>query len=180
MNNNVQIRPAVATDLMNLMQLDHTSTSDYVWQLDLRKENNQVLAGFREVRLPRPINISYPHDPHALADEWTQRSVTLIALVDSLSVGYVCVLEHSHGTTAWITDLVVEKKRRRQGIGSALLSAAQDWASSRSDRDIFLEMTSKNYPAIRLAHKFGFEFCGYNDHYYVTQDVALFFGRSLM
>ena len=177
---NVQIRPAVATDLLSLMQLDHASTSDYVWQLDLRKENGQVLAGFREVRLPRPIEISYPREPSALADEWTQRSATLIALSDRIPVGYACILEHSQATTAWVIDLVVDKKYRRQGIGSALLNAAQDWASSRSDRDIFLEMTSKNYPAIRLAVKFGFEFCGYNDHYYVTQDVALFFGRSLL
>ena len=178
--NNLQIRPAVAPDLPNLVQLDHSSTSDYVWQLDLRKENNQVLAGFREVRLPRPINVDYPRDPRALADEWTQRSVTLIALAENVPVGYACILEHSRATTAWITDLVVGKANRRQGVGSALLNAAQAWASSRSVRDIFLEMTSKNYPAIRLAHKFGFEFCGYNDHYYVTQDVALFFGRSLM
>lgn len=178
--NNLQIRPAVATDLLSLMQFDHASISDYVWQLDLRKENGQVLAGFREVRLPRPINIIYPRDPFALADEWTKRSITLIALAEDIPVGYASVLEHSHATTAWVTDLVVDIKNRRQGIGSALLNAAQDWASSQSDKDIFLEMTSKNYPAIRLANKFGFEFCGYNDHYYVTQDVALFFGRSLM
>ena len=177
---NVQIRPAVATDLLSLMQLDHSSSSDYVWQLDLRKENGQVLAGFREVRLPRPTSINYPRDPFALADEWIQRSVTLVAMDEDITVGYACILEHSHGTTAWITDLVVDKRSRRRGIGSALLNASQDWARSRNDRDIFLEMTSKNYPAIRLASKFGFEFCGYNDHYYVTQDVALFFGRSLL
>jgi GNAT superfamily N-acetyltransferase len=177
---NIHIRPAVATDLPALAQLDHSGMSDYVWQLDLRKENNQVLAGFREVRLPRPINIAYPREPLALVDEWTQRSVTLMALDENAPAGYICILEHSRGTTAWVTDLVVDKNRRRKGIGSGLLNAAQTWASSRSDRDIFLEMTSKNYPAIRLAHKFGFDFCGYNDHYYVTQDVALFFGRSLM
>ena len=72
------------------MRLDHASTSDYVWQLDLRKENGQVLAGFREVRLPRPINVNYPRDPFALADEWTQRSVTLVALVDEIA-GRVCL-----------------------------------------------------------------------------------------
>jgi len=177
---NIHIRPAVATDLPHLMGLDHASASDYVWQLDLRKEKGQVLAGFREVRLPRPISVSYPRDPFALADEWTQRSVTFIAIAGDLPVGYACILEHSHATTAWVTDLVVDAESRRRGIGSALLNAAQDWASSRSDRDIFLEMPSKNYPAIRLALKFGFEFCGYNDHYYVTQDVALFFGRSLL
>jgi len=177
---NVHVRPAVATDLPHLMGLDHSITSDYVWQLDLRKENGQIMAGFREVRLPRPISVSYPRDPFSLADEWTQRSVTLIALAGDMPVGYACVLEHSHATTAWVTDLVVDIRRRRQGVGGALLNAVQDWASARSDRDIFLEMASKNYPAIRLALKFGFEFCGYNDHYYVTQDVALFFGRSLL
>ena len=155
-------------------------TSDYVWQLDLRKENSQILAGFREVRLPRPIGVSYPRDPFALADEWTKRSVTFAALAGDVPVGYACVLEHSHATTAWITDLVVDAGSRRQGVGSALVNAAQAWAKSRGDRDIFLEMSSKNYPAIRLALRFGFEFCGYNDHYYVTQDVALFFGRTLL
>jgi GNAT superfamily N-acetyltransferase len=162
------------------MSLDHSVTSDYVWQLDLRKENGQISAGFREVRLPRPISVSYPRDPFALADEWTQRSVTFVALAGDMPVGYACILEHSHATTAWITDLVVDAGSRRQGVGSALINAAHDWAKSRGARDIFLEMSSKNYPAIRLALRFGFEFCGYNDHYYVTQDVALFFGRTLL
>jgi hypothetical protein len=40
-------------------------------------------------------------------------------------------------------------------------------------------MQSKNQPAIRLAQKHGYEFCGYNDHYYMTQDVALFFAKAL-
>jgi RimJ/RimL family protein N-acetyltransferase len=44
---------------------------------------------------------------------------------------------------------------------------------------MILEMQSKNHPYIRLAQKFGYEFCGYNDQYYPTQDVALFFGKAL-
>jgi len=177
---NIQIRPVVATDLSQLIGFEHASTSDYVWQLDLRKENGQVLAGFREVRLPRSIRVSYPREPFALADDFEKRSAVLVALFEDNPVGYVCVFEHTQATTAWITDLVVDERSRRQGVGSALLNAVQDWALARSDRDIFLEMSSKNYPAIRLAHKFRFEFCGYNDHYYATQDVALFFGRSLL
>ena len=177
---NVNIRPAVATDFARLMNFEHVITSDYVWQLDLRKENGQVFAGFREVRLPRPVKVAYPRDPFALVDEWRQRSETLVALAGDAPVGYTCILEHNRATTAWLTDLVVDSENRRRGVGSALLNAAQDWASSRGDRDIFLEMSSKNNAAIRLALKFGFEFCGYNDHYYVTQDVALFFGRSLL
>jgi len=42
-----------------------------------------------------------------------------------------------------------------------------------------LEMSSKNNPAIRFAQKLGYEFCGYNDQYYETQDIALFFGRYI-
>ena len=125
----VNIRLAVATDLSGLMGLDHTSTSDYVWQLDLRKEGGQVLAGFREVRLPRAVPVTYPRDPFALADEWTQRSAILIALVGDIPVGYTCVLEHSRATTVWVTDLVVDADSRRQGVGSVLLNAAQVWAS---------------------------------------------------
>ncbi len=176
----LEIRPLVAADLPRLMGIDHTTFSEYVWQLDLRRENGQVVAGFREVRLPRPIGVVYPRNPFALADEWKNRSQVLVALSRGEPVGYACLLEHSHATTAWITDLVVSQEVRRRGVGSALVNAAQAWAESRSDRNIFLEMPSKNYPAIRLALKLGFEFCGYNDHYYVTQDVALFFGRTLM
>jgi ribosomal protein S18 acetylase RimI-like enzyme len=80
---------------------------------------------------------------------------------------------------AWITDLVVSPESRRQGVASTLLLAAQEWGSTRGHRRLFLEMQSKNYPAIRMAQKHGYEFCGYNDHYYLTQDVALFFARAV-
>lgn len=176
----VIIRPAVATDISQMMTLDHSSTSDYVWQLDLRKESGQVFAGFREVRLPRPVHVAYPRNHRSLADEWTKCSATLVALAGFTLVGYVCIMEQSLRTTAWVTDLVVHSGSRRQGVGSALLAASWDWALSRGDRSIFLEMSSKSYPAIRLALKLGFEFCGYNDQYYVTNDVALFFGRTLL
>jgi RimJ/RimL family protein N-acetyltransferase len=49
----------------------------------------------------------------------------------------------------------------------------------RNDYRALVEMSSKNNPAIRLAQKQGYEFCGYNDQYYETQDIALFFGRSI-
>jgi ribosomal protein S18 acetylase RimI-like enzyme len=74
---------------------------------------------------------------------------------------------------------MVDVSMRRQGVAGALLAAAQDWAIERAHRRLILEMQSKNVPAIRLAQKFGYEFCGYNDHYYLTQDVALFFAKSL-
>jgi len=175
----LNVRLAVATDIPRLMAMEHATQSDYVWQLDLRRENGHVIAAFREVRLPRPVSVQYPRDPYYLADEWSQRAAVFVALEGDEPSGYICVLEQAQATTVWITDLVVRPSKRRRGIGSVLLSTAQKWAVARNARDIFFEMSSKNHPAIRLAQKSGFEFCGYNDHYYVTQDVALFFGRTL-
>ena len=173
------VRPAGATDIPRLMALDHSSTSDYVWQLELRRETAQVTATFREVRLPRTVDVKYPRDPSTLSNEWTRRDVVLVALKDDILVGYACAVEEHTETVAWATDLVVMPEFRRKGAASALLTATQDWALERGVRRLILEMMSKNQACIRLAQKFGYEFCGYNDQYYPTQDVALFFGRAL-
>lgn len=175
----IEIRPTIAPDLPRLMGMDHSTTTDYVWQMEFHREGNQVQAIFREVRLPRPITVMYPNSPYVLADEWTHKSLMLTALRGKDPIGYLCLREEGSAALAWITDLVVLREARRQGVGSALLTAAQVWASGRGDRRLMLEMPSKNVPAIRLAQKHGFEFCGYNDHYYLTQDVALFFAKSL-
>jgi GNAT superfamily N-acetyltransferase len=131
------------------------------------------------VRLPRAVTVTYPRNPSALADDWTKRDMTLVALQGETPVGYVCAMEESVSAVVWVTDIVVAQDVRRRGAASALLTATQAWALERSVRRIVLEMQSKNHPCIRLAQKFGYEFCGYNDQYYPTQDVALFFGRAL-
>lgn len=176
---NVQIRAAISTDLPRLMGLDHSCSSDYVWQLDVRKDAGQVTAFLREVRLPRTVRVDYPRDPYALADEWKHKSNLLTALEDDQPVGYVQFYEQVSSGSVWVTDLVVMPAARRRGIGSALLLAAQNWAVERNHRKVFAETLAKNYPAVCLMQKNAYEFCGYNDIYYATHDVALFFGRSI-
>jgi GNAT superfamily N-acetyltransferase len=173
------VRPAVATDIPRLMALDHTALSDYVWQLDLRREAGQTSAGFREVRLPRSVNVEYPRNPFSLADEWTRRDATFVAVHENFPIGYLCAKEEHPSAVVWVTDLVVAPEHRRKGAASALLMAIQAWALERGVNRILLEMASKNQPCIRLAQKFGYEFCGYNDRYYSTQDVTLFFARAI-
>ena len=175
----IQLHPTVATDLPRLMALDHTTVSESVWQLELRRDMGQIAATFREVRLPRSISVAFPRNPAALADDWVRKSMMYTASIDKAPVGYISLLEHGPASVAWVTDIVVHVANRRQGVGTALLGAAQDWAASKSHRRLIIEMQSKNLPAIRFAQKFGYEFCGYNDHYYLTQDVALFFGKAL-
>jgi ribosomal protein S18 acetylase RimI-like enzyme len=175
----IQIRPTIASDLPRLMGFDHSINSESVWQLEMRREVGQSTAIFREVRLPRSILVAYPRNPFALADDWTKRSMMYTALIEQELVGYVCLVERGMDSLVYITDLVVNSANRRRGAGSALLSAAQDWSTGRAHRRIILETQSKNLPAIRLGQKFGYEFCGYNDQHYLTQDVTLFFCKAL-
>lgn len=175
----IQLRPTVATDLPKLMAFDHTTHSDSVWQLELKRHTRQVATIFREVRLPRSIQIEYPHNKFSLADDWVRKSMMYTALIGKDPAGYISLLERGTASAVWITDLVVDAAQRRRGIASALLASAQGWAETRLHRRLILEVQSKNVPAVRLAQKFGYEFCGYNDHYYLNQDVALFFAKIL-
>ena len=101
------------------------------------------------------------------------------AFIEQEPVGYICLLERGTASVVGVTDLVVNVASRLKGVGSALLAAGQEWAASRSHRRLIVEVQAKNLPAIRLAQKFGYEFCGYNDHYYINQDVAIFFAKVL-
>ena len=75
-----EIRPANPNDLPRLMAMDHSCSSDYVWQLELRREPNQITANFREVRLPRSVEVKYPRNPFTLADEWKKRDAVFVAV----------------------------------------------------------------------------------------------------
>ena len=59
---------------------------------------------------------------------------------------------HSH-----IFLLYVLPEYRRQGIGSALMRYAEDWARARGDRQIGLQVFQFNQPALSLYQQLGYE-----------------------
>jgi GNAT superfamily N-acetyltransferase len=175
----IQIRPAIDSDIPALKVIDHNYSSDFVWQMEIQSEEAQVGVSFRQIRLPRSVRVEYPRPPAQLEQDWAQRGGLLVALLDEAPVGYISLMLNIAPVTAWATDLVVVRRFRRQGIGSGLLLAAQEWGSDHACRRLVLEMQPKNYPAIQLAQKMGFDFCGYNDRYYANHDIALFFAKAL-
>jgi ribosomal protein S18 acetylase RimI-like enzyme len=175
----IQIRPAKSDDIPTLMSLEHNYASDYVWQMDIQRDENQTSVIFRQAKLPRSVQVMYPRNPKNLADEWTQRDGILVATSEGEIVGYSCLMQNMAPRTTWITDLVIARRLRHRGIGTALILASQDWALQKNSRRAILEMQPKNYPAICMAQKIGFELCGYNDHYYANNDIALFFSKWL-
>lgn len=175
----IEIRPALSTDYEHLFNIELSSQTEYVWQMDRLVEEGQITIGFREVRLPRAIQVECPLPKDSLVKIAQKASGVLAAVLQGVPVGYIILDESMVPSGVWIRNLAVAEQHRRQGIGSALLISAQEWASRRRLRKIFLETQSKNYPAIRLAVKLGFELSGYNDRYYANQDIALFFSRLL-
>lgn len=175
----IEIRAANAEDIPELASIDHNYTTEFVWQMEIQVDEKRVGVTFREVRLPRSVRVDYPRQVSSELEDWTNCSGVLVALLDNEIVGYASLQLDLAPRTTWVTDLAVRRRARRQGIGSALLLAAQEWGREHNSRYLTLEMQPKNYPAILMARKLGFDFCGYNDRYYINHDIALFFTKSL-
>jgi|Deesub1362A_J573_1020465.scaffolds.fasta_scaffold06249_2 ribosomal protein S18 acetylase RimI-like enzyme len=175
----INIRKATSSDIPALVGLDHSYSTEYVWQMGLERSNGHVAVSFRQVRLPRPMRVRYPRDASRLMDEWVNHDALLIAEKGGRPVGYLALSRGPAPSCAWVTDLVVGLPYRRQGIGSTLLRSASEVCRQGGLQRLFVEMQSKNHPAIALAQAQGFSFAGYSDHYYPDQDIALFFVRDL-
>lgn len=172
----VHIRPAMSGDINEIIHFDHAVETNYVWQTDRSIESDDFRVSFRQTRLPRSVQNRYPRSPEHLKDDWQKRTVILVASLASQLAGYMIIDASESNLVAWITDLVVNYPFRRQGVGSALMIAAQDWALRHRMEKLIIEVQPKNHAGISLARKAGLEFCGYNDYYFANQDLALFFG----
>jgi len=53
--------------------------------------------------------------------------------------------------------LYILPEHRRQGLGSALMRHADDWAKARGDRQIGLQVFQSNQPALNLYQHLGYE-----------------------
>lgn len=175
----IEIRPTNGNDIPALMHLEHHYETTHVWQMDRAIEGGQVSVGFHAVRLPRKVKVETPMPADWLVDGWKSQPGLLTAVFEGQPVGFICLSEGFGMGTAWVRELLVSEKMRRKGIGTALILAGHEWAAQRSYRRVLLEMQSKNFPAICMAFKLGYDFGGYNDHYYTNQDIAVFFTRFL-
>ncbi|NQS91108.1 MAG: GNAT family N-acetyltransferase [Chloroflexi bacterium] len=175
----INIRPAISTDVPKMIALDHNYTTGHVWQMTLDLTEIQTQVSFREVRLPREVHVNYPRSSRKLVDDWTTKNLLLLAEEGDAVRGYISVQLGLAPASAWVEDLAVDRVNRRNGIGSALVLAAQDWCAKKRIHRLTLEMQPKNYPAIQFAYHLGFEFSGYNDQYYRDQEIAIFFSSFI-
>jgi GNAT superfamily N-acetyltransferase len=175
----MRVHPATQKDLEVCCALDHSYTTDHVWQMEAREENGAVVVHFRVANLPREMRVEYPLQGEQLLEAWQQRDGFLVAEDGGSIRGYVSLTAGIEHHIAWANDLVVDQGWRRRGIGTMLLHAAVQWGREQGMGRLAVAVQTKNYPAIRFCRSRGMSFCGYNDQYWPTRDIALFFGELL-
>ena len=94
-----------------------------------------------------------PVDVEARAASWTLEG-TLVAVADGEILGSVHVEASRHGFGE--LGMAIARDWRGQGVGSALLAAAIDWARENGLHKLNLGVFPHNTAAIALYRKFGF------------------------
>ena len=175
----ILIRPAVSPDIEHLSRFDHSVRTSKVWQMNQNIGDAEIRTGFKETALPREMRIKYPRSPRTLLNRWKDFSSVLVGCIDQAPIGYITISTMFAPEMVWIKDLVVQGQWRKKGIATTLIRAAIDWGVARKIFRMTIEMSSKNHPAISLVKKLGFEYSGFNDTYFMNNDLAVFFVRFI-
>ena len=94
-----------------------------------------------------------PVDVERRAASWDLER-TLVAVADDDVIGLLFVIESGFGFGE--IGMMVAADRRGQGVGTALVAAAIDWARARGLHKLTLSVFPQNDAAIALYRKFGF------------------------
>jgi len=101
-----------------------------------------------------------------------------LATDDDRVVGQI-ILRKNWNNYAYVEDIVVDRKFRRQGIGDRLISQAEKWARERNMAGIMLETQNNNVRACKFYEKCGFQLGGFDKNLYRgidkgTDEIALY------
>jgi ribosomal protein S18 acetylase RimI-like enzyme len=179
--NTMHIRPADLADMDALLALDHSYTTDHVWQMSGQSTAAEHVVAFRLSKLPRHVQVPFPYVEAALR-RCLHRCDYLWVMQGSAPrdvLGYIGMAGLPWQNTGWIPVLAVAPNARRKGIGTQLLRVAIAQARGDGLHSITLDVQTKNYPAARMCQARGFRFSGYADNYYGSHDIALFFAYRI-
>ena len=148
----VRIRPATVADISGIIALEGDSRSAAHW--------------------PEP----------AYGRIFSADSAVRIALVVEDHDAAICgfAIARVVGEEGEIENIVVDRKRQNQGLGTKLLQKMMDRARSRNARRLFLEVRESNAAARALYEKCGFALSGRRRAYYTSpSEDAVHYTRTL-
>jgi len=104
--------------------------------------------------------------------KWMRLDTYFVAKEGSRIIGVMgCSLKHG---TCLLMHMVVDKRDRKRGIGSALTKKAIDYARENGAIKVWLDTTPRLKEAISLYEKHGFVRCGHRKKHYWGEDVYLY------
>ncbi len=175
----VYIRFPTLQDVNACFQVDGLIETDYVWQVQRTIEPARVSFTLQRVRLPRTMRLPYPPLGDSLIRRYEERDGLWVAVDGGQVVGFVEMVWDAGDGVAWLHHLVVDRERRRQGVGSALLWRAAQAARERGLDRVLAVVNVKNDPAIQFLQNNGFTCVGYNEAHFSHGDIAMYMARSL-
>lgn len=181
MSTTLLIRDGLRSDIAACLELDHSYETDYVWQMRLQDSPEQRQIVFQRERLPRTLETEWPKSEHRLQLGLDKQQCFLVAEDRQAGevLAYLTLRNDPVYHQASLQDLIVSRPFRRRKIGGRLLNVARNWARQQQLRRLMAELQTQNYPGIMFCQRAGLGFCGFNDHYFPNQDIAIFFSESL-
>lgn len=186
----LRVRAAIMADRNACGAIDTSYTTDSVWQLDQRQDDNEIRIGLRQISLPKPMAATEPMDV-----PFVSHADTLWLVVEELEVpptgrettsptvgtvvGFLTATIEPRREIVYLRAVAVARDYRRQHLGSALIEHMRRWAAREGVPEITADVSAKNAPALRLLQRSGFRFCGYSDRLYRNGEVALFLAMAV-
>jgi ribosomal protein S18 acetylase RimI-like enzyme len=172
------IRNLTLNDLPHLNTIDANFSSDRF--LDVRKSVEGFNVAWQLVERPLdPPFVSTDYnipdwEVEELSDRLGKNDGLYLAVEDeSKFIAFLDIPREHWRNTARISNLYVDQKFRRKGIGAELINRATTWAKEENIRAIWLETQSNNFPACQFYRSRGFELCGIDDHFYSNHDIEI-------
>jgi GNAT superfamily N-acetyltransferase len=104
--------------------------------------------------------------------EWMRQDAYFVAKKDSQILGVMgCSLKHG---TCLLVHMVVDRRYRKRGIGSALTKKAINYAKENGASKVWLDTTPRLNEAMALYQKHGFVRCGHLRKHYWGEDIYLY------
>lgn len=161
----MQIRPLQPADLEMLDEIDATISSGDYLHVDRHAEGLSATVRLEPRTLPAPRIESNP-----IGDDLRfslkqvasgiEEGLAMIAEHDGVPIASMLAVKSPDGSIVELVDVRVDSDRRRDGLGSAMIFQAINFAREGEARAIRAVARTSNGPIHALLVKLGFEFAG--------------------
>ncbi len=170
----------ITTEELNASNMRHVNQFDGTFLVDsiLRLQAENAVIGYTITSIPSFYK-RYPDEEIDYTTYLTDPNKTIFfAYVEGQPAGQI-ILNKNWNNYAYVQDITVDAKFRKQGVGTRLIAQAIQWAKSKNLPGIMLETQNINVGACRLYERCGFQLGGFDRLLYKgivhdTIEIALY------